>query len=233
MKWVSSRSPATATAQSASWNCTAWKEAMGLPNWMRPFTCSTASSTARSQVPRTDAVVSATWNRTSTSVSPSLGTVSRRSVDLQVDDERSEPGAERGGRPGGRAWPHRRAGRPPTGRTGRRGRPAPRRRARGRRGDRRRRRGARTRRDRAAPPDRPPRTARRQPPASRRRRAGRARRRPALGSAPADVAGARGRVVLGVTSGVDPAERRRTPCAAAAPNSSASSGSSGFTGSTP
>ena len=103
MKWVSSRSPATATAQSASWNCTAWKVAIGLPNWMRPLTCSTVSSTARSHVPRTDAAVSVTWNSTSGSVPAASVRAARRPSDLQVDDERAEPGAERrGGRVGER-----------------------------------------------------------------------------------------------------------------------------------
>ena len=46
-----SRRPSTATAASASWNCTAWNAAQGLPELVRPLTCSTASSTARSRPP--------------------------------------------------------------------------------------------------------------------------------------------------------------------------------------
>ena len=40
--------PGRSRRRSASWNCTAWNAAIGSPDWTRPVTCSTASSTARS-----------------------------------------------------------------------------------------------------------------------------------------------------------------------------------------
>ena len=120
VNWASSRSPATATAASASWNCTAWNAESGLPNWIRVLTCSTASSTARSTVPRICIAVSASQihvercRRVRDSPSDRCGG--------EVGDERAEPGAEAAPTGRARADRRRRGWRRATGRTGRRGR---------------------------------------------------------------------------------------------------------------
>ena len=233
MKWASSRSPATATAQSASWNCTAWNAAMGLPNWMRPLTCSTASSTARSHVPRTDAAVSVRWNSTSRSVPACVGARRRRVTVRRGRPRTGRAGCRAARRPVGPARPGRRAARRPTRRTGRRGRPERRRRAR-------RRTAGRRRRARSTDGDR---VGEGHPTGRLAERGGRGQR---VGVVPrVEVVDARARASAPATSpartdGSSSARRAAsTPpraanaFAAAAPNSTASSGSSGFTCSTP